>query len=260
MEKRLLIKGLILLVFNLSYSDYPKYIPIPSKLSRDIKSMNTDGGYLRDMFVSNIRTPVRSILELGSRDGIDALKLSEHYKCHVFAFECSPDAIGVCMKNIQKNPNVTLVPLAVWNKTGPISFFPMVETKGIFYNPGASSCFPVDRSGHHKTYIQKEITVQATRLDDWLRSKKIESIDMLCIDVQGSAYQVLEGMGDLLEKVQYIIVELEHTVIYQGEVLFGEVENFLKSKGFEFYIGSKNRHFGDYLFVKKELVDFWERN
>jgi len=237
---------------------YPPYKEISAQQQEFIRNLPITGGYLDEIYTSNTKkADVHSILELGSRDCIDALRLSEYYKCHVFAFECNPEAINACKKNIQDNPNVTLIPFAVWNKADVISFFPMVETQGIFYNPGASSCFPVSRDGHHKTYVQKEITVPAIRLDVWLQSQGIDSIDMLCMDVQGAALQVLEGMGSYLDHVKYIITELEHTKIYLGEALFAEVEQFLAAQGFKMYLGRVNSFFGDYLFVRKDIIRSW---
>ncbi len=257
-QKRHLSYLLFLLNPITLWGTYPEYQKINSLKKEMIENRATSGSYLSQIYTDNIRTDVNSILEIGSRDAIDALKLSEHYKCHVFAFECNPDILDVCKKNIGSNQNVTLVPCAVWNKTGPVSFFPMVETPSVFYNPGASSCFKVDREGHHKTYIQAETTVPAIRLDEWLKSKEIDSIDMLCIDAQGAALQVLEGMGKYLDTVNYIITEIEHKTIYAGETLYPDVAAFLDMHGFQMYVGSINRFFGDYLFIRKDLIQAWD--
>lgn len=240
------------------YAEFPKYQNIELSENELIQSCPTSGSYLDDLYTSNIPVhDVHSILEIGSRDGLDALKLSEYYKCHVFAFECNPEALTYCKNNIKNNLNVSLVPFAVWNKTKTISFYSMVETEGVFYNPGASSCFQVDKGGHHRTYVQGEISVPAIRLDEWLEQQKISSIDMLCMDTQGSALQVFEGLGDYLKQVKYIIVELEHTKIYIGSAHFSEVEKFLEEKGFSMYVGKINRFFGDYLFVRKDIIHSW---
>lgn len=247
----------LLISFNLN-AKYPQYKEIPSKEKTKLANISTSGSYLDDIYTSNIpRASVGSVLELGSRDCIDALKLSEYYKCHVFAFECNPEVINICKNNIKDNPNVSLVPLAVWNKTDKISFFPILEKKNVCFNQGASSCFKVSPDGHHKTYAQKEVTVQATRLDEWLTSKKISSIDLICMDVQGAALQVLEGMGKYLDNVKYIIAELEHKRIYLDQILFSDVEKFLEQKGFKMYVGKINRFFGDYLFVRKDIIVSW---
>jgi FkbM family methyltransferase len=260
--KNLLLKSQlvasVLMVSGL-FADYPQYLQ-PNKTERNrVARLNNGGGYLDEFYTSPIgrNSDVKSILEIGSRDAKDALKLSEYYKCHVYAFECNPHTLQDCQKNIRKNPNVTLVPYAVWDKTGSIDFYPIVETEGVCYNPGASSCFPVSRSGHHKTYIQEKITVNSIRLDDWLNSQKIPQVDLLCIDAQGATMNILKGLGNNLAGVKYIITELEHKVIYEGETLRDTVDQFLEANGFRMYVGKMNRFFGDYLYVRKDIISGW---
>lgn len=189
-------------------------------------------------YVKDIKN-VRLIFEIGSRDAHDAVELSHLFKCHAFAFECNPVAIDVCKRNIGANPNVTLVPLAVWNKSGPLSFYKVWE--GEYWgamNVGASSCFKFNPQARNypdivaEGLVQEEITVNAIRLDEFLEANGIDSIDLICMDVQGAAFQVLEGLGRYLSKVKYIITELEVHPIYEGEILYPEVDLYLTQRGF----------------------------
>src|SRR5690606_23441638 len=95
------------------------------------------------------------IFEIGSRDAKDALELSQFYKCHVFAFECNPDAIERCKTNIGLNPNVTLVPMGVWDTSGEIAFYRVIDG-----NIGASSFFPFSPKAKNYADILKEGLVQ----------------------------------------------------------------------------------------------------
>lgn len=245
------------LMLSLS-ADYPRYININKIEENRVANLNNGGGYLDEFYISIIkRNDVKSVLEIGSRDAKDALKLSEYYKCHVYAFECNPYSLPECKKNININPNVTLVPYAVWDKSGPIDFYPVIDTPDVPHNPGASSCFPVSESGYCKSYVQEKITVQAIRLDEWLASQKIAQVDLLCIDAQGATMNILKGLGKNLADVKYIITELEHKVIYKGEVLRDNVDQFLESQGFRMYVGKINRFFGDYLYVRKDIISAW---
>lgn len=211
---------------------------IPPYQKFTYKPQHYEHAYLN--FIKKInKNDIKVVFELGSRDARDAIELSEFFKCHVFAFECNPVAIDVCKKNIDSSPNITLVPLAVWNQSGPLSFYKVWEGDywGAF-NVGASSCFKFNPEARNypdiiaEGLIQEEITVTATRLDDFLEANQIDSIDLICMDVQGAAFQVLEGLGDCLSKVKYIITELEMHPIYEGEVLYPQVDTFLKQRGF----------------------------
>lgn len=253
------ITALITVAFSPLICMWPEYIQPSSSEYKRLRGLKTEGSYL-DKYFTNVldrNKDIQSILEIGSRDCLDALKLSYKYRCHVFAFECNPTMLETCRKNIGSNPNVTLVEKAVWDRTKKISFYPMVEEGSVFYNPGTSSCFKINPQSHLKGYVQKEITVDAVRLDDWLLSMDIENVDLICMDVQGATYNVLKGLGDKLKNVKYIITEIEHKEIYEGEVLKDTLDDFLEENGFRMYLGKQNRFFGDYLYVRKDIIAGW---
>ncbi len=193
---------------------------------------------------------IKTVFEIGSRDAKDALELSDFFKCHVWAFECNPMAVDLCKRNIGENPNVTLVPLAIWKEAGTIPFYSIPE-----HNIGASSCFPFNPI-IEEGLVQEKIEVAAVRLDTFLKQTQLESIDLLCMDVQGAAYEVLLSLGRYLPKVKYIIAELEGHPIYEGGRLYQDVNRFLKNYGFKRVsvpIG-KGQLFGDVLYVNARLA------
>lgn len=62
--------------------------------------------YLDTVFTDKInKNEVSTIFELGSRDLVDANKLSKFYNSVVFAFECNPDCLKICEENILKFTN-----------------------------------------------------------------------------------------------------------------------------------------------------------
>jgi len=236
---------------------YPEYVSLNSWQERRIEEAQEGGAYLNKRFTDLVQSEVKSVFEIGSRDAIDALKLSQYYKCHVFCFECNPHTLTECEKNIGSNPNVTLIPQAVWDKSGEIPFYPIVEVEGVNYNPGASSCLLLNEEGYHGDYKQEEIVVPATRLDEWLDASKISHVDMLCIDVQGGALNVLKGLGEYLQKVKYIIVELELETFYHGEALYPEFDRFMNENGFFFCRGEGSNQDGDFFYVRKNHLCTW---
>jgi FkbM family methyltransferase len=212
------------------------------------------GDYLNRNFRKKIKKNlVQSVLEIGSRDLIDALELSEYYACHVYAFECNPEALSVCYHNLGKNPNVSIVPLAAWNETRPISFFPLVKEAEAF-NLGAASLFKFDPKGvDGGRYEQTEITVQATRIDEWLNKNQLKTPDLICIDAQGASLQVLEGIGSRLQEVKYIVAEAELVDWYEGEALYPEIVNYMLSQGFVEAAVNNHGLYSDVLFIRKDL-------
>ena len=255
---RVVLFGMICSTFMLSAS-VPKYVenwPNKSTSTNLIRDSIGQGDYLNEKFTSWIdKKTVRTVLEIGSRDAIDALDLSQYYKAHVFAFECNPEAIAICKHNIGNNPNITLVPLAAWKENTSLNFFPVIPG-GQVVCIGASSLFKFDPKGPvQDTQKQGDVIVKAVRLDTWIDEQKIENVDLICIDAQGATLQVVQGLEKYLPKVKYIIAEAEYKRFYLEEALYPEIEAYLLSKGF-FPVTKINHHdlYADVLFVRKDLI------
>ncbi len=78
-----------------------------------------------------------------------------------------------------------------------------------------------------------EINVDAIRIDDYCKENGITEIFLLKVDVEGMSYEVLEGCGDMLKKVQWIGVEIDKCELFEndasGELL---VEKILLANNF----------------------------
>jgi FkbM family methyltransferase len=197
--------------------------------------------YLERQFIIN--EPIKTIFELGSRDLEDSIKLSNYYNAEVYAFECNPDCLEVCYKkleNYKKNlKNVHLIDKAVSLDGGPITFHPFDLTK--YNNMGSSSIFLIDFTKRDRTdpdynreNPQKSITVDSIRLDDFMEKNCIDSIDLLCIDLQGYELNAIKSLGEKLKKVKYIITECSITSTYIGGATFTELKDYLESFGFKY--------------------------
>ncbi len=205
------------------------------------------GAYLQ--FVSGIeKASVSTIVELGSRDGIDAVKLQRYFDADkVVAFECNPHAILRCQDYLADKPNIEFVPLAAWHETTTIPFFPV--TNG---NLGASSAFLVNVDYPYESINQNKTTVDAVRLDEWwAENGNGLPIDLLCMDMQGSEVNALKGAGDLLHGVRYIITECLFKPLYHDAPLLDDIERCLNDYGFKrSTLIAANDWFGDVLFIR----------
>lgn len=241
--KTALILALVLILKNVCASEgFTEWIPRePQKFLirewvklEDCLEANFDSDYINSAFSPHINpSEINLIFEIGSRDAIDALALSEYFTSPVYAFECHPDAVKVCEENIEDNPNVHLVNSAVWDIDGQITFHPVIPG-GEEYLLGASSIFPIDSSGPFgDTQLQEKIGVNACRLDTWINSNNLRSPDLLCIDVQGGTLQVLKSLGGYLHNVKYVIAEVESKRYYKNQSLVNEVLDYIIPYGFQ---------------------------
>ena len=208
-------------------------------------------GYLRKGFTDNIdKGVIKTVVECGSRDCLDAISLMEYYNPNrIYAFECNPDSFLVCENNIL-NKDVILIKKAVCDKDGDVVFFATDMEKSVDKNIGASSLlFHLDNV---RRFIQKEILVDGIRLDTFMQQENLDTIDLLVMDLQGAESMAIDGLGERVVDVRYIISEVSFRSYYVNDVLFNDMRNFMSEKGFECVFVYGRRHFGDALFVNKK--------
>jgi FkbM family methyltransferase len=78
-------------------------------------------------------------------------------------------------------------------------------------------------------------SLPSSRLDDVLSVEgEVAAIDLLKLDVQGSAHLVLANAEKVLKKTLVCHVEVEFSPVYSGERLFGDIDALLRDAGFCF--------------------------
>jgi FkbM family methyltransferase len=153
--------------------------------------------------------------------------------------------------------------VAVNDFDGEVDFFKvdplLTETPHSDGNPGASSLFQANSAYRLKKYIQIMVKVPCRTLDSVCNELGIGSVDLIWIDLQGAELKALKGFGKRLSDTRYIHVELTYKEIYVGQPLFWEVDDFLKSQGFERLIEpSENTFFEDIIYRNKALFQVAE--
>lgn len=184
-----------------------------------------------------IKTTPKLIVEVGSRDCLDALQLSKFFGCKVIAFEASPVQSKVCKENLRlsNNSQVLLREEALNDENTSLTFWQINQEK--YENTGASSLFKVnfanrpqyDPDLNHEP-IQDPIEVKGVRWDNL----GLGHPDLVALDVEGSELRVLKGFGNELSKISTIILEVSPVSSFVGGCSFNEVNKFLKSFGFSY--------------------------
>lgn len=210
-----------------------------------VRSKRMTGSYMQFNDLVN-HADVERILELGSRDGKDAILLRDEYDAEVVAFECNPPQVRVCENRLKFEDRIELVPKAVWHETGEIPFYPVVNG-----NTGASSAFKANAKYPYENYVQAEVAVPCIRLDEWILENDFVP-DLICMDLQGSELAALRGMGKQLAKVKHIITEVQFEPLYHNTPKLSDLSKFLEPWNmFEHTTIGTNSWFGDALFSRR---------
>jgi FkbM family methyltransferase len=203
--------------------------------------------YTNSNFSKHIKSQIKTIIECGSRDCLDAIEMLKYYNPEkIYSFECNPESINTCKNNIKNIDNIFLIEYAVSDHDGEIDFYATDMEKSSDKNIGASSAlFHRDQ----KEYIQKKIKVQCITLKTFLNNYKLKNVDLLCLDLQGYEKIALDGLFEDISKVKYIITEVSFESMYHNDILFDDLKEYLKEKNFEFLEKASYGIFGDALFV-----------
>lgn len=127
-------------------------------------------------------------------------------------------------------------PCALWNTNGKATLY---KTR----NPACTSLYPPN-SDYTERFTTNAIMMElvdteeinVSTLDSFLTEHSDICFDYLQIDVQGGDLNVLEGATNTLEKsVLAMSVEVEFFQLYQNQPLFGDVDNYLRKKGFTIF-------------------------
>ena len=84
-----------------------------------------------------------------------------------------------------------------------------------------------DPDRNHES-IQKSLEVRGARWD----SLNLQTPDLLALDVEGAEMQVLEGFGDSLREIRWVILEASPTSNFVGGCNFAEVNALMGKSGF----------------------------
>jgi len=105
-------------------------------------------------------------------------------------------------------------------------------------------CGNLDSVWEEASRTMRSVTVEVFALDSILGARSdLPKPDFLSIDTQGSEYDILLGAKGLLEKdILGLMVEVEFKELYKGQALFGDTQELLLSRGFEFI---KFSHIGE---------------
>jgi FkbM family methyltransferase len=126
-----------------------------------------------------------------------------------------------------------ILPIAVSNTDGPRTLYVTNTASGASL---LSHDTPINRAYIDRDYLFPitERTVQTRRLDSVLDERAVPRVDMMKIDVEGAALDVIEGLGDgRLGTLLQIEMETSTTEQFRGERNLFEIYRHLTARGFE---------------------------
>ena len=202
----------------------------------------------------------RTVLDIGANVGRFAITARKLFPdAHIYSFEPLPDCLIEAQRVMRGDRMFTGINLALGAERGQATF----QRNGA--SP-SSSFLPVTRThtaAFPGTGQTTEMTVDVDTLDEVAERLKLELPMLVKIDVQGFEDQVLRGGERTIRQASVMLVETSFETLYEGQALFEDIHQRLRSWGFDFK-GNLDQAYApvdgrvlqaDSLFVKHGVLD-----
>jgi len=161
---------------------------------------------------------IKNIVEIGSLDGADSMFFKTHYpQSNVFCIEGLPDNFNKFLSGLK---TITPINAVIANYDGMIKY----HKKNINGIHGI-----LDRGQQYGTDI---LDLTCYTMKTICENYKIDSMDLVKIDVEGATFEILESMGDLINTIKIMHIETESYEFFKGQKLHNIVSDFLLDSGF----------------------------
>lgn len=205
-----------------------------------------------------ITTPV--VFDVGAHKGGTVEKYRARFPdLNIYCFEPFLSSTEVLNKRYKNDPSVKVIPLAVSDKSGNKTFYvnEFDATNSLLPRPTTVRRYYPKKAGSKST-----LQVAVTTIDEFVHSHRIENLNILKFDIQGSELMALRGAVNTLRKKHVPLIYTETMFIphYEGNPLFYELWSFLTDFGYTLFdvynlsraINGQLRQ-GDALFVSREV-------
>lgn len=173
------------------------------------------------------------LVDAGARGGLKSGWLPARRHLRVIGFE--PDRrefLRLSQSRAQNAPETTYFDVALHNRKEPIRLR-VARDRGLtsLFEPNRAFLDTFPQADRFDTV--DEVRLEADTLDHVLRASRIEDVDFLKADTQGSELYVLEGARETLASSAVgVEVEAEFAAIYKQQPLFADVDRLLRDLDF----------------------------
>lgn len=169
----------------------------------------------------------KTFLEIGSRDGHDTKEVADYWNLdpkNCFIIEAHP----ILFKRIKETyPQFNTYHLAASNVKGEVEFNAILPQNG--ENPVGTSSI-LQALVYH--FSHEKVIVECDTMFNFLNSIYMDSPDLVKIDVEGFTYEVLQGFGDKLQRINAIQLETEKSEMWKDQKVHDDILKLMEENGF----------------------------
>lgn len=173
--------------------------------------------------------PPLTVVDIGARGGIE--DQWAQFGEHIWVYGFEPDQAECERLNRDARPDVTYVPFALGSTSSEQRFY-------VTKDPFCSSLYPPvdelvdERPRLADNRVEALTTINTRTIDEWMGEYGIDRLDHIKVDAQGAELAILEGAAGALGSVRSLNVEVQFSRLYEDTPLFGDIDLFLRERGF----------------------------
>ena len=216
-------------------------------------------------FLANSKlTNFKTVFDIGAHKGETIKSFTKFLKIEkIYSFEASPLSYNKLKNTLpkiisnRKGTEICIENLALGSEITKIQIKHLKESssstiKDINSN---SKYFKKKKKllGFNTENFYKNICVNQTTIDKYVKTKKIEQIDLLKIDTEGYEYEVLRGASDSFKNIKIILFEHHYDDMINKGYKFSDIHNILNKNNFKqiFKIKMPFRKTFEYIYLNK---------
>ena len=206
------------------------------------KAMAQFGQQMRSLFDKEYRRayrnlrhlphlPYRCVIDGGANHGAftDAF-LRLHQPEVLVLVEAIPELAENLRARYAGDPRISVIAAALSDRTGDAQF-------EINRSEASSSLLPIDPRNSkwfaRDLRVARTVRVPTLTLARLMEEQKLQTVDLLKLDLQGAERLVLTRGAEMLDRVRVIYSEVFFEQLYAGAWLFWEMNEFLSQHGFK---------------------------
>jgi len=172
-------------------------------------------------FLESIAKEGMNVIDIGANIGITTVAIAKRIRKggKLYSFEPTPEYFNILKDNVSSNglENVKVYELAMTDQVGRAYFYQRGLSSGIVFEEGV-----------------EKFKVSTTTIDRFLREEKIERIDLINMDCEGSELLILKGAKETLRKNEAkIFCEIHHDFLKRLGQSIDELVEYLQSLEFQ---------------------------
>jgi FkbM family methyltransferase len=177
------------------------------------------------------RLQYRTVIDGGANRGsfTDAF-LQLHRPERLVLVEAIPELAEKLRARYAGRPGISVVSAALSDRNGEAQF-------EINRSDASSSLLPIDPRNtawfSRDLAVARTIRVPTLTLPALMEEQRLQTVDLLKLDLQGAERFVLTGGETVLDRVRVIYTEIFFERLYTGAWLFSEMNEFLTARGFK---------------------------